>query len=68
MRIIQYLPNSLEEALVGIEDILRIVGNDFTEIAVTKEKLSEKDYIEIFGTSKLNEHLPTIVKYIIEVK
>lgn len=68
MRIVQYLPNSLEEALVGIEDILRIVGGDFSKITITKEKLTEKDYIEIFGISGLSGHLSTIMKYIIEVK
>lgn len=68
MRIVQYLPDSLKEALVGIEDVLRIVEGDFSEITITKEKLTEKDYIEIFGISGLSGHLSTIVKYIIEVE
>ena len=68
MRIVQYLPDSLEEVLAGIEDVLRIVEGDFSKITITKEKLTEKDYIEIFGTSGLSERLSTIVKYIIEVK
>ena len=68
MRIVQYLSDSLKEALVGIEDVLRIVEGDFSKITITKEKLTEKDYIEIFGTSGLSERLSTIAKYIIEVE
>lgn len=68
MKIVQYLPDNREGALIGIEDALRIVDGDFSKIVITKEKLTEEDYIEMFGTSKLNEHLSTIVKYNIEVK
>ena len=68
MRIVQYLPDSLEEALVGIEDVLRIVEGDFSTITITKEKLTETDYIEILGINGLSERLPAVAKYIIEVK
>ena len=68
MRIVQYLPDSLKRALAGIEDVLRIVEGDFSEITITKEKLTEKDYIEILGISGLSERLPAVAKYIIEVK
>lgn len=68
MRLVQYLPNSREGALVGIRTTLGIVNNNFTEIKITKGKLTEKDYIKIFGESEPSECLSTIVKYNIEVK
>lgn len=68
MRIVQYLPDSPKGMLAGIEDVLRIVEGDFSKITITKEKLTEKDYIEIFGISGLSERLSAIAKYIIEVK
>lgn len=68
MRIVQYLPDSREGALVGIRTTLGIVNNNFTEIKISKEELTEEDCIKIFGRSKLDEYLSTLVRYIIEVK